>query len=274
MRNKTSWLERIIVGIGSILGSSNALAEEIAYVANPTQSSTKTIEVEPKSGTSFYIEQTLGTNYVFSGSGAIVAKKDPRNHSGVSQTYFGVTRNNITGWIWGNYDFEDAKSGNGFHELDAGIEYTQAINDFISVTGGGAVWMYPSEFLGENSEYIVYGKTSLKTMGINFDIAATNLFAHDKVSSGQCYTMRASKNFDLCKIAGFNVVISPRIEGGFTDTFYDGQSFGLRAINTGADLTLSKKDSPLSVKFSYTHQDGKNGTDDFDYASVSFGAMF
>ena len=191
-----SFLEKIkIAGVALVTGLVSMVSgAEVSDANNPDLQALQSLnpkttavseEKTEKKPVEFYAETTFATNYVF-GSGAIIGKKDPKNHSGVNQTLLSASKGGLCGYLWTNFDFQDAETGNGWHELDFGADYTFEVADNLSATVGYGSWNYPSKLLGKHGDHILQGKLAYTGF---FDIEGglIHLLDHEDVDNGEFY---------------------------------------------------------------------------------------
>jgi len=268
---KLSWLEAAALGVLGCLKLAAAPAQEVKPVENPLNSSTAQIyamsqektEAQKAEGDekwAFCLDNTVATDYVF-GNGMVIGR-EPGKHRGVNQTFFGASKDNLSAFLWSDIDFNDKE----IHEVDIGTDYTIPFGDSFSVTGGAYVWTYPSKFIGDHSDYVLHGAASYKGP-VNLDVCIFHLLEYEDVDSGTCFNVKASKEFSLGKLAGFDVSATPSLEAGLTHRFYD-ETEGLKAVTPGVDLSFSK--DSYGIRFFFRALDGKDGVDDINYGGVTF----
>jgi len=229
---------------------------------------------EEKKPIEFYAETTFATNYVF-GSGAVIGKKNPKKPGGVNQTLLSATKplkkGSLTGYIWTSFDFQDAETGNGFHELDFGSDYALPVTENLSATVGYGSWNYPSEFLGAHGDHMIHGKLSYKGV-VDIEGGLIHLLDYEDVDNGEFYFGKISKTFPIGKIGERKVSFTPSLGVGHTDNFY-GQ-YGLATLTPGADFAISNKKGDPFCNLFVRFQDGKNSVDDLVYGGITFPISF
>jgi len=287
MRNgkKASWLEMAVLGIlGTLKLASNALAQEAKPTENPLKDTTpyelviaseKTAEI-PKPAenkTTFTSSNTFATDYVF-GNGMVIGR-DPKLHGGVYQGGFRADfTNGFSPFIWTDTDIQD---GFEFHEVDIGATYTRNFGrekkqsngkkeQVFAFTGGGALWTYPTKFIGDRSDMVVTGSAAYKGLPIKVEASSIWLLPNGIVDSGLFYSFKASRECPLGQIKGWDISATPSFEVALTDNFYDGTS-GIKANTAGLDINVARGDH-WSVRGFARRLDGKNGVKDIDYGGV------
>ena len=278
MKRKYSlWDKAKIIGVTAVTGlaslvsgcnapQQNADVEALQRLKPKTTAVSEEKKEEEKEGINVYAETTFATNYVF-GSGAIIGKKDPKKHGGVNQTLVSLSKGNLTGYLWTSFDFQDAETGNGLHELDVGIDYTVPITKDISTTVGYGSWNYPSKLLGEHGDHVLIGKVNY-TGPVDIEAGLIHLMDHEDVDNGEFYFGKISKTFPIGKIGKTRISVIPSLSAGSVDNFY-GQ-YGFVTLTPGLDFKIDNDKGEPFCNLFIRFQDGKNGADDFIYGGITF----
>lgn len=220
-----------------------------------------------------YVETTFATNYVF-GSGAIIGRENPKKHSGVNQTLFGLGKDNliiegdnvfISGWT--NFDFDDAKHGNGFNEFDVAGEYKLPVAKDISATLGVGFWNYPNGDLGEHGDQTLQAKLTYAGPA-KVEGGLIHLLKHEDVKAGDFYSVKFSKDFPIYESETLSVSAEPSFSLGFTDNFYG--SNGYVTSTLGVTLNVNGKEGKPFCRIFVYSQDGHEGEDDFTWGGITF----
>ncbi|MFA5061099.1 MAG: hypothetical protein WC494_02190 [Candidatus Pacearchaeota archaeon] len=203
-----------------------------------------------------YLESTLVSDYVARHG---MFKKGTVNQNLVYVDF----KNGFSGFAWGNYDFKE----NAVNEIDGGVSYAHNLTDELSANIGFQHWYYPS---GEFGTYDNVFKAGLKLGGtIDLEYDLTHLLGHDETPTGDRHYFKASKTFNLGKISGTNVSITPSISTALLDDYYG--TDGWSQITPGVSLDVSK--GKWNLKAFINQQHGKV-YDDLTWGGISLGYSF
>jgi hypothetical protein len=259
---KLSLLEAAAFGVlGSLKLASAAPVQEVMPVENPF------LGLVP------YAETSFVSDYVF-GSGAIIGKDKPGEHRGVNQTFVSLGKDNVltdkdnlSAFVWTDFDFSDAETGNGFHEIDVGVNYRIPIRKDISANIGVCSWNYPSRILGEHGDQVIQGGLCYNGL-IDIEGSFIHLIEHEDVDRGEFYSVKVSKTFPLGNPGDFGFSITPSHSIGHTDNFYG--SYGHVTSTPGVALNVNNKKGEPFCKFFVNFQDGKKGVEDITWGGITF----
>lgn len=172
-----------------------------------------------------YVETTLVSDYV--------APHGMMIEGQVRQDLINVNINDrLSAFIWQDYSNQEK----GINERDFGISYSVPIKDGLSASVGYQHWDYPTGTFGKHDNVIRAGIKYSNILDWKYDF--THMFGHDLTPEGDRHYFKASKTFQIGKIRGADVSVTPSMSTSLIDDYFG--LTGLSQVTPAVNLNLTK----------------------------------
>lgn len=172
-----------------------------------------------------YVETAIVSDYV-APHGAMLEGQ-------VRQDLVNVNVNDrLSAFIWQDYSNQEK----GINERDFCVSYSVKVKEGLSASIGYQHWTYPTGTFGKYDNVLRAGIKYSNILDWKYDL--THMFGHGSRPEGDRHYLKASKTFQLGKIGGADISVTPSISTSLVNNYFE--FTGLSQITPGAVLSLNK----------------------------------